>query len=70
VPIDHVLARGLRVGDVVRLDDPQAHRVERVMVVDVRVVLDVRAVGLSLPGTVRIDLSAGAVVERLGSAAS
>jgi hypothetical protein len=68
--IDQVLARDLRMGDVVRLDDPQAHRVERVMIVDARVVLELRPVGLSLPGTVRLDLPADAAVERLGSAAS
>jgi hypothetical protein len=31
VPVDEVAACDLPVGDVVRLDDPQAHRVERVM---------------------------------------
>jgi hypothetical protein len=56
--------------DVVRLDDPQAHRAEGVMIADARVVLEVRPVGLSVPRTVRLDLPADPAVERLGSAGS
>jgi hypothetical protein len=46
VPIEDVEAGDLRAGDVVRVDDPQAHRVERVVRVGARVVLEVRPVGL------------------------
>lgn len=49
---NHVLAHDPQAGDAVRLNDPQA-----------RVVLQMRAVGLSLPGTVRRDLPADAMVE-------
>src|SRR4051794_41477553 len=42
--MDQVAARDLAVGDVARLDDPQAHRVERLMVVDGRVVLELRSI--------------------------
>jgi hypothetical protein len=65
--VDEVVARDLRVGDVVRLDDPQAHRVERAVVIDDRVVLELRPLGLDVPGTVRTTLSADAVVDRLGT---
>jgi hypothetical protein len=34
VPVEEVAARDLRVGDVVRLGDPQAHRVDGVVVID------------------------------------
>jgi hypothetical protein len=68
VPVDQVAARTLVVGDVVRLSDPQAHRVERVMIADGRVVLELRPVGLAVPDTVRVDLPAEAVVDRLGAA--
>jgi hypothetical protein len=40
-------------GDVVRLNDPEAHRAERVMMVDGRLVLDRRPVGLAVPDTRR-----------------
>jgi hypothetical protein len=64
VPIDQVPARDLEVGDVVRLGDPQAHRVERLMVADGRVVLELRPVGLA----VRAAVAADTVIDRLGSA--
>jgi hypothetical protein len=69
VPIDEVAARDLAVGDVVRLDDPQAHRVEEVMIVDGRVILDLRPVGLAVPDTRRVTVPVETVIDRLGSAA-
>ena len=69
VPVDEVAARDLRVGDVVRLDDPQAHRVERVVLVEGRVVIELRPVGLDVPDAVRVTLPAGRLVDRLGTAA-
>jgi hypothetical protein len=67
-PVDQVDARKLVVGDVVRLSDPQAHRVERMMIADRRVVLELRPVGLAVPDTVWVALPAVVVVDRLGSA--
>jgi hypothetical protein len=68
VPVDQVAARNLVAGDVVRFEDPQAHRVERVMIADGRVVLKLRPVGLAVPDTIRVTLPAEALVDRLGSA--
>jgi hypothetical protein len=68
-PIDEVAARDLAVGDVVRLDDPKAHRVEEVMIVDGRVILDLRPVGLVVPDTRRVTVPVETVIDRLGSAA-
>jgi hypothetical protein len=68
VPIEDVPARDLGAGDVVRLDDPQAHRVERVVRIDAQVVLELRPVGLSVSETVRITLPEGTLVCRLGTA--
>jgi hypothetical protein len=68
VPIEDVAARDLGAGDVVRLDDPQAHRVERVVRLDARVVLELRPVGLSVSETVRITLLEDTLVGRLGTA--
>jgi hypothetical protein len=68
VPVDQVAAGTLVVGDVVRLSDPQAHRVERVMIADGRVALELRPLGLAVPDTVRVALPADASVDRLGSA--
>lgn len=67
MPVDQVAARALVVGDVVRLSDPQAHRIERVLVADGRVVLEVRPVGLAVDDTVRVTLPAEAVGDRRGS---
>jgi hypothetical protein len=69
VPVDEVAAHDLRAGDVVRLDDPQAHRVERVALVDGRVVVELRPVGLDVPNAVRVTLPEGRLVSRLGTAA-
>jgi hypothetical protein len=46
VPIQDVAAGDIAAGDVVRLDDPQAQRVQRAVHVDGRVVLELRPVGL------------------------
>jgi hypothetical protein len=51
----------------VRLDDPQAHRVERVVRLDARVVLELRPVGLSVSDTVRITVPEDTLVCRLGT---
>jgi hypothetical protein len=68
VPVDQVPARALAVCDVVRLADPQALRVERVLVTDSRVVLEMRPVGLAVDESVRVTLQSEAVVDRLGLA--
>ena len=56
VPIEDVEAGDLRAGDVVRVDDRQAHRVERVVRVGARVVLEMRPVGLEISEAVRVRL--------------
>ena len=68
VPVDEVAARDLRVGDIVRMHDPQAHRVERVVALEDGVVLEMRPIGLDVPDAVRVRLSAETVVDRLGIA--
>jgi hypothetical protein len=68
VPIDQVAASDLAVGDVVRLDDPQAHLVERMMIVDARVDLDLRPVGLAVTESRRVTVPCETVIDRLGSA--
>jgi hypothetical protein len=50
VPIQDVAAHEIAAGDVVRLDDPEAQRVERAAHVDGRVVLELRPVGLEAVG--------------------
>jgi hypothetical protein len=67
VPV--VAAGDLRVGDVVRLDDPQAHCVERAVFVDGRVVVELRPVGLDVPDAVRVTLAVDRLVVRLGTIA-
>jgi hypothetical protein len=69
VPIQDVAARDIAAGDVVRLDDPHAQRVERVMHVDGRVVLELRPVGLEVPETIRVTLPNDRLVRRLDTAA-
>ena len=70
MPVDQVAGQVLAVGDVIRLADPQAHRVERVLVTDGRVVLEMRPVGLAVDESVRVTLAAEAVVDRPGLAGS
>jgi hypothetical protein len=67
VPVHEVAARDLVPGDLVRLDDPQAHRVERVLIAADRVVLDLRPVGLAVSDVIRVTLPIRAVVDRLGT---
>ena len=69
VPIEDVEAGDLRAGDVVRVDDPQAHRVKRVVRVGARVVLEMRPVGLEISEAVRVTLPVDSLVTRLGVAA-
>ncbi|HEY3086613.1 MAG TPA: hypothetical protein VGJ59_00940 [Jatrophihabitantaceae bacterium] len=69
MPIADVAARDIGAGDVVRLDDPQAQRVERAVHVDGRVVLELRSVGLEVSETVRVSLPEDRLVTRLGTAA-
>jgi hypothetical protein len=66
--VDEVAAGVLRAGDVVRIDDPQAHRVERVVLVDGCVVVELRPVGLDVSNAVRVTLPVDRLVERLGRA--
>jgi hypothetical protein len=49
VPVDRVGGLALVVGDVVRLGEPQAHRVERVMIADGQVVLEVAQLASPFP---------------------
>jgi hypothetical protein len=51
--------RDIAAGDVVRLDDPQVQRVERVVHVDGRVVLELRPAGLEIRESVRVSLPEG-----------
>jgi hypothetical protein len=69
VPIQDVAARDIAAGDVVRLDDPQAQRVERAVHVDGRVVLELRPVGLEVSETSCVTLPDDRIVSRLGTAA-
>jgi hypothetical protein len=69
VPVQDVAARDIAAGDVVRLDDPQAQRVECAVHVDGRVVLELRPVGLEVSETIRVTLPDGRLVSRLGTAA-
>jgi hypothetical protein len=69
VPIQDVAARDIAAGDVVRLDDPQAQRVERAVYVEGRVVLELRPVGLEVSETIRVTLPSDRLVSRLGTAA-
>jgi hypothetical protein len=66
--VDEVAAGLLRAGDVVRLDDPQADRVERVVLVASRVVVELCPVGLDVANAVRVTLRVDGLVERLGRA--
>jgi hypothetical protein len=68
MPVEQVAACCLVVGDIVRLADPQAHRVERVLVVDSGVVVEISPVGLAVDDKVRVSLPVDAVVDRLASA--
>jgi len=67
VPIQDVAAAEIAVGDVVRLDEPQAQRVERAVHLDGRVVLELRPVGLEIWETVRVSLPEDRLVSRLGT---
>jgi hypothetical protein len=69
VPIQDVAADDIAAGDVVRLDDPQAQRVERAVHVDGRVVLELRPVGLEVSETIRGTLPNDRLVSRLGTGA-
>jgi hypothetical protein len=55
MPVDQVAAHAVVVGDIVRLADPQAHRIERVQVAESRVVLEIRPIGLAVDDSVRED---------------
>ena len=68
MPVELVAARALVLGDVVRLADPQAHRIERVLIADDRVVLELRPIGLAVDDSVRVSLPVDAVVDRLAPA--
>ncbi|HEY3089508.1 MAG TPA: hypothetical protein VGJ59_15785 [Jatrophihabitantaceae bacterium] len=63
-----VAARDIGAGDVVRVDDPQVQRVERVVHVDGRVVLELRAAGLEIRESVRVSLPEDRLVSRVGTA--
>jgi hypothetical protein len=66
VSVDEIAAGLLRAGDVVRLDDLQAHRVERVVLGDGRVVVELRPVGLDVANVIRVTLPVDRLVVRLG----
>jgi hypothetical protein len=68
VPIEDVEAGDLGAGDIVRVDDPQSHRVERVVCVGARVVLEMRPVGLETSETVRVALPVDRLLTRVGMA--
>jgi hypothetical protein len=68
VPVTEVPAGVLAVGEVIRVDDRQGHRVERILAVEgERVTLGMRPVGLAADALVRVRLAWDAIVECLGS---
>jgi hypothetical protein len=69
VPIQDVAAHDIAAGAVVRLDDPQAQRVERAVHIDGRVVMELRPVGLNVSKTIRVTLPNDMLISRLGAAA-
>jgi hypothetical protein len=69
VPVDEVAAGDLRAGGVVRLEDLQAQRVERVVLVDGGVALALGPVGFDVADAVRVTLVVDGLVQRLGRAA-
>jgi hypothetical protein len=69
VPVDQVAAGDLRAGGVVRLEDLQAQRVDRVVLVVGRVALALGPVGLTVPTGVRVTLVVDELVQRPGTAA-
>jgi hypothetical protein len=56
VPIGQVAASDIAVGELVWLDDPQAHRVERVTIVDGRVDHDLPPIGLAVAEKRRVTV--------------
>jgi hypothetical protein len=69
VPIQSLAARDIAAGDVVRLDDPQAQRLQRAVHVDGWVVLELRPVGLEVSETSRVTLPNDRLLSRIGTAA-
>ena len=67
--MDQVAAGDLRAGDVVPFGDPQAQRVERVVLVVGGVVVALRPLGLDVADAVRVTLVVDGLVQRLGRAA-
>lgn len=66
MPVTEVPAAVLAVGDVGRVDDPQAHRVERILAVaGERVSLEMRPVGLAAAAPVRVTLAEHRVDRKL-----
>lgn len=68
VAIEDVVAGDLRTGDLVRIDDPQAHRIQHLERSDGRIELTLRPVGLDISETVRLTLPEDRLVTRLGTA--
>ena len=68
VPVDEVAAGDRRAGGVVRLEDLQAQRVERVVLVDGRLALALRPVGFDVADAVRVTLVMDGLAQRLGRA--
>jgi hypothetical protein len=69
VPVDEVAAGDLPAGGVVRVEDLQAQRVERVVLVDGRVAFALGPVGFDVADAVRVTLVVDGLVQRLGRAA-
>jgi hypothetical protein len=65
-----LLLGSLVVAGLVRQVDPHAHRVERIVIADGRVVLDLPAVGVPVAETVRATVPADAIFDQLGSVVS
>lgn len=68
MPLEQIVAAELTVGDAVRIDDPQAQRVEPALRDEGRVELQLLAVALEAIELVRLCLPVDAVVDRLGTA--
>jgi len=66
VPVSEVAAAVLAVGDVIRVDDPQGHRVQRIVAVAGETVsLEMRPVGLAAAAPVRVTLAEHRVDRKL-----
>ena len=68
MPITEIRADQLRIGDLVRVDDPQAHQVLDISASeDGRITLTVAPIGLSNAEPTRVVVAADALITRVGT---